>query len=222
MELKYYVYAYLRTTDSVAGPSGSPYYIGKGKERRAYDYHENIKVPDDPTRIVILERNLTELGAFALERRMIRWYGRIDADENGILRNKTDGGEGSSGLVWGGRRAGTNNPNYGKTPSPETLEKLRRSNMGKNAGSNNYWYGKTREAHSALMTGDNNPMKRPEERIKASDRIKGNKNPMYGKPSPNRGMKLPTEKCPYCGTESSKGNYNRWHGEKCKYIKGVN
>ncbi len=110
----FYVYVYLRE-------DGSPYYVGKGKKERAWIKHNNeTKPPKDKSRIVITHYGLTELWALALERRFIRWYGRKD-NQTGILRNKTDGGEGASGCT----------ALRGRTKTPEHCRNISLSKLGK-------------------------------------------------------------------------------------------
>ena len=88
---KYYVYLYLRE-------DGTPYYVGKGKGNRAFSLKRRIS-PPPKERIIIHTKNLSENGAFELEKKLITQYGRKDND-TGILRNLTDGGEGSSGRFF--------------------------------------------------------------------------------------------------------------------------
>jgi len=104
----YYVYSYLRE-------DYSPYYIGKGSGKRAYTKGpKEVKPPRDKSRVRIIKADLTEEEAFLLEKLYILMFGRIDLD-TGILRNKSDGGDGASGAIR----------------SEETREKLRQANLNR-------------------------------------------------------------------------------------------
>lgn len=131
----YYVYAYLRDKNSKTANAGTPYYIGKGKNNRAYQQHRNgprgVTVPSNRTNIVILETKLTEVGAFALERRMICWYGRKDLG-TGILLNLTDGGDGAPNVkITDSKRAKLSAAHLNRLPmTSETKLKIGRAHKG--------------------------------------------------------------------------------------------
>lgn len=113
----FYTYAYLRE-------DGTPYYIGKGRGYRAYQKRRSINIPPK-NRIVILKKNLSEGEAFRHEIYMIAIFGRKD-NNTGILRNLTDGGEGTSGANNSKERNGF----YRKSHTDETKLKISKSKKG--------------------------------------------------------------------------------------------
>ena len=127
MENRFYIYHWLRE-------DGTPYYVGKGQTNRATDKRRRY-IPS-PDRIKIVKDNLTEQQALDLEVKEISKYGRKDLG-TGILRNKTDGGDGA-------------------TPSIETRLKLSLALKGKNKGNTPWNKGKTglQEGHGK---GGNRP-----------------------------------------------------------------
>lgn len=113
MRSNFYVYAYLRD-------DGSPYYIGKGTGRRAYQKnkktHKFVNIPSKE-KIVILLDNLTEEYALEKEKEFISIYGRkIDG---GILINVTEGGEKGFACM------------KGKKHTEESKKKMSESHKGK-------------------------------------------------------------------------------------------
>ena len=150
----YYTYAFLREDKT-------PYYIGKGRGNRAYDKRKTIKPPKDKSRILFLKKNLTEAEAFKHEVYMIFVFGRKDLG-TGILRNRTDGGEGSSGVVR----------------SEETKKRMSEAQIGKPCTE------ETKKKLSAAKSGENNPQSgipRTEAQKKTqSEKMSGEKHPNYG------------------------------------------
>jgi len=128
--MEYYTYAYLRE-------DGTPYYIGKGKGFRLYVKKRIVPLPSKD-RIIYLKRNLTEQEAIKHEIYMIAVYGRKNLG-TGILRNLTNGGEGTSGRIVSEEQkeiqslkmSGVNHPFYGKTASKEHKENISNALFGK-------------------------------------------------------------------------------------------
>lgn len=176
----FYTYAYLRE-------DGTPYYIGKGSNGRAYStYRRSIKIPKDKDRILFLKQNLTEEDAFKHEKYMIHVLGRKDLG-TGILRNLTDGGEGTSGWVpseetrkrMSESRRGVKHHMFGKTHSDESRKKLSDSICGEK----HYMFGKkhTDETIKKLSEYRKGKIHTDEIKTKISESLRGEKNPMYGK-----------------------------------------
>ena len=87
--------------------------------------------------VEIVDEFIIEADAHQHEMELIAQYGRREF--GGLLVNKTDGGDGMSGLVHtaetkakiGAAHVGEKNHNFGKSPSAETRAKIAEANIGK-------------------------------------------------------------------------------------------
>ena len=124
-ERRFYTYAYLRRDKT-------PYYIGKGSGKRIYSKKGRpCGTPKDTSRIIFLKQNLTEKEAFEHEAYMIAVFGRKDLG-TGVLYNRTNGGEGSSGAIRPSElRRKISQTLKGRTFSEEHLKKLSISRKGR-------------------------------------------------------------------------------------------
>ena len=108
----------------------TPYYIGKGRKNRAFT-KQGHTVPLPPRdRIRFVEENLSAEDAKNLEIELISKYGRKDIG-TGILRNMTDGGEGSPGrITTDEQRIKMREARAKQITTAETREKMRQTRTG--------------------------------------------------------------------------------------------
>lgn len=149
MKNRFYTYAYLRE-------DGSPYYIGKGKGKRAWwRCRGDVYPPKDKNKILILKKNLSEEEAYKHEVYLIFVLGRKDKG-TGILRNKTDGGDGARNTVR----------------TEETRRKIGKAHKGKTI---------SKEHRLAISRHRSGRPLSDEHKQKISQSLMGENNPNYGK-----------------------------------------
>ena len=210
----YYTYAYLREDDT-------PYYIGKGTGKRAWDKNHRVNLPTDPSRIQIIKEGLTDEEAKSLEIELIAKYGRKDLG-TGILQNQTDGGDGT-------RLEGEKNGMYGRTHSEEAKSKIKAARASQKIVMSEETKQKMRDRQKEA--GGWFKGRKHSEESKQKNRLsnlgrEGSKK-LVGIPKSEEhkkkisesrinGKKQEPKQCPHCNTMTSPGNYVRWHGDNCK------
>jgi hypothetical protein len=191
--MNYYVYEYLRE-------DGSPYYVGKGINGRWYSPQHNVNRPPKE-RVRFVAENLTEQEAHGLEIELIARYGRKDIG-TGILRNLTDGGEGSSGRpATEQMRKKISETLMGREQSEETKKKRADALRGQT---------RTEEQRQRLSNGAKKRWANVDNESEEARRAK------IKEARSKQDMTQRKVECPHCGKIGGHRNMARYHFDNCK------
>ena len=161
----FYVYLFLDPRNFY-----QPFYVGKGKHKRAESHLSSrrnnkftnniitaICETDQLPVIMYWSTDMEEAAALAMECELIARFGRRGIDNNGILTNRTLGGDGLSGHVFTDEhKQKISIAHKGKTVSEATRDKLSANRKGKTLSLETK--NKLSVALKGKMVGDKNPM----------------------------------------------------------------
>lgn len=146
--------------------NGQPFYVGKGKDRRAHDLYDRSEEfmavhSGGDCSVEIVDWFVHESQALAFEVELIAKYGRCDM--GGVLVNKTDGGDGCVGHIkslesiemWRAK-------NVGQKRSPEARARMSAAKMGHDVSA---------DARAKLSVAGKKRFEDPAERAKVSARM---------------------------------------------------
>jgi hypothetical protein len=157
----FYTYMWLRE-------NGTPYYVGKGKGRRAFTSNSHSVLRPKYDALILVQYWESEDEAFEKEKWFIDLFGR-KANNTGILRNLTEGGENPPKMMGNthakGKKhsaeANAKKSERGKLrkQTAETREKLSRIKKGKSNGlegkpKTEETKSKIREAHLGMKASE--------------------------------------------------------------------
>lgn len=162
----FYIYAHIRPD------TGTIFYIGKGRERRAFSKSKRNKIWMDIVnknkgyyKIEFLFTNLIQEKAFEIECKLILEKGRL-CNGTGLLSNLTLGGEGTAGFKLSEEhknkisRSGEKHHFYGKKHSEQHKLNMSKALLGKKAWNKNLKHNEeTKEKIRQKAIGRPSPLK---------------------------------------------------------------